>query len=270
MKFSIIGSGFIFPAHVEAIRSVNGQIREVVNTTYGENNYKLMLRNTDADCIVILSPNDLHFPMITEAVSYGKTVLVEKPAVITTDQAMELLDTPNVFSVLQLRHHPALSDLKKLVGEKFSEITMDISVYRDEKYYASWKGQNARSGGVAFNLGIHYFDTLLHVFGPAREITVAYQNDKTVEGRIRGKRYACNFRVSTDEPQSSQRRVFTVNGQTINFSSKDNLSFENLHRFVYQDLVQGRGTTIADALPVIELIERINHDSTVHENLALH
>jgi UDP-N-acetyl-2-amino-2-deoxyglucuronate dehydrogenase len=274
-RFLIIGTGFIFPIHVEAIRTVGGKIREVINTVYGLDHWKEVLGNSDADYVVILTPNDLHVSMIQEAVRLGKTVLCEKPIAISVEDAHQIIDLPNVFSVLQLRHHPLVNSLKHERGNGWSEVTMDISVHRDEKYDLGWKGSE-RSGGILFNLGIHYFDMLQYIFGFPREVTVAYADAKTVEGRLRGKKYACNFRISTAEPKATQRRVFTVNGNPYNFSSKENLSYENLHRFVYQDLVNGHGTTVKDCLPAIELIDQIKmeaikktHDSTVNESLAV-
>jgi hypothetical protein len=82
-------------------------------------------------------------------------------------------------------------------------------------------------------------------------------DDKTGEGIIKGDNYICRWRVSTDEARDKQRRVFKINGQDYNFSSQDNLSFEDLHRFVYQDLVKGKGQGPEDSLKSIKLIEKL-------------
>ncbi len=258
MKFSIIGTGFIFPINIQAIRDVGGEIRDVVNDTHGQNTWKDMIKNTDADCIVILTPNDLHFGMITASIEQGKIVLCEKPLVIKSEHAKILAEKPNIFTVLQLRHHPLVKEMKSEITDKEKyEIDMDISVYRDENYYKSWKGQKERSGGVLVNLGIHYFDLLLYLFGDAKKIKTTFLDDKTGQGIIEGDNYICNWRVSTDEKRENQRRIFKINGVNYNFSSKDNLSYENLHKFVYQDLLNKKGITPKESLKSIELVEKL-------------
>ncbi len=258
MKFSIIGTGFIFPAHVEAIRTLGGKIRDVINTARGENAWKEMIKTTDANCVVILAPNDLHFEMATMALDAGKTVLSEKPLAINSQHIRELAKKPNIFTALQLRYHPIVKMLeKKLDPNSRHIIEMDISVYRDEKYYAGWKGQIKRSGGVLINLGIHYFDMLIHLFGAPTEAALEYLDEKTGRGRVAGKNYACNFTVSTGEKRNNQRRVFKIDGENYNFSSQDNLSYENLHRHVYYDLIHGNGATPQEALASMELIEKL-------------
>jgi UDP-N-acetyl-2-amino-2-deoxyglucuronate dehydrogenase len=258
MKFAIIGTGFILAPHVAAIRDTGGEIVDIVNDTHGQNVWKDMVKETKADCVVVLTPNDLHFEMCMFALEQGKKVLCEKPLAIKTEHAKILVQKADIFNVLQLRHHLMVQEIKtKAIKPAGNQIEMDISVYRDEKYYQSWKGQNKRSGGVIFNLGIHYFDLLLHLFGPAKNISVSEKGDKTMAGLFEGDNYKCTWRVSTNAKREEQRRVFKINGQDFNFSSKDNLSFENLHQCVYQDLLQGRGVTPADALPAIELVENL-------------
>ena len=258
MKFSLIGTGFIMPRHAQSIIEVGGEIQDVVNDAYIETAWRDMVKNTDADCIVIMTPNDLHFDMAMAAAEKGKIVLCEKPLVIKSEEAKILATKPNVFNVLQLRYHPLVKKLRSEISkDKKYEVEMDISVYRDEKYYAGWKGKKERSGGVLFNLGVHYFDLLLYLFGGAKEIKTKAIGDKTGEGVIEGENYVCNWRISTDEERDSQRRVFKINGLDYNFSSQDNLSYENLHKFVYKDLLDKKGVTPADALNSIELIEGI-------------
>lgn len=257
MKFSFIGTGFIMPRHADAIYAIGGKIVDVVNTGHGENAWKAMVRNTSADCIVIMTPNDLHVEMARAAVEAGKTALCEKPLGIKSEEIKQLIGKP-VYTVLQLRHHPLVKKLKEGIDKnKFYEIELDISVYRDPQYYASWKGQTARSGGVLFNLGIHYFDLLQNLFGQPEKISLASLSDKTGIGALEGENYKCRFKISTDEKRDSQRRVFKINGVDYNFSSKDNLSYENLHQFVYKDLLDGNGVTPEEAIKSVKLVEAI-------------
>ena len=257
VKFSIIGTGFILPAHVQAIRDVGGEIIDIVNDSRGQDSWKKMIQSTSADCIIVLAPNYLHKEMISEAVKNGKIVLCEKPLVINSKDCQELIGKGKIFSVLQLRHHPLLKDIRANIKEAGNVINMDISVYRDEDYYKGWKGQKEKSGGVLFNLGIHYFDLLLHLFGPATETKTDYLDEKTGKGVIKGENYVCTWQVSTDAKKESQKRIFEINGRNYNFSSKDNLSFENLHKFVYEDLLNRKGVDPAEALKSIQLIEKL-------------
>lgn len=257
MRFSIIGTGFIFPSHVAAIRDVGGEIIDIVNNCHGEGVWRQMVQKTSADCIVVLTPNYLHKDMIQEAVENGKIVLCEKPLVISSKDCQELVGQGNIFTVLQLRHHSLLNDIKSKIKESGNIINMDISVYRDPSYYQGWKGQKEKSGGVLFNLGIHYFDLLLYLFGAAIELKIDYLDEKTGRGVIKGSNYECRWQVSTDAKKDNQKRIFEVNGVNYNFSSKDNLSFENLHKCVYEDLLKGKGILAEEALKSIKLIEKI-------------
>lgn len=261
MKFSIIGTGFVLPAHIQAIRDIKGEIRDIVNDVHGENEWKKMLQSTDADCIVILTPNHLHKEMILESVKLGKTVLCEKPLVINSKDCQELDGKGNIFSVLQLRHHPLLKEIKANIKESKNVINMDISVFRDEDYYKGWKGQKEKSGGPLFNLGVHYFDLLLYLFGEAKEVKTNYLDAKTGIGIITGDNYVCNWKVSTDAKKENQKRVFEINGINYNFSSKDNLSFENLHKYVYEDLLNGKGIKPKEASKSIKIIEKLYDDN---------
>lgn len=260
MKFSIIGTGFIFPSHTSAIRDLGGEIVDVVNDARHPDAWKEMVATTKADYIVILSPNDLHFPMAMAALDAGKKVLCEKPLALNAEQARQLAEREGVFAVHQLRYHPLFRELQEDVrghgGPHRAEL--DISVYRDPHYFSCWKGQNERSGGPLLNLGVHYFDAFLQTFGAPERAETRMLNDKTGEGIMRGKNYECSWRISVGERRDNQRRVFRVNAKDYNFSSKDNLSFENLHLFVYRDLLEGKGVTPRDALDSIELIERLS------------
>lgn len=257
MKFSIIGTGFIFPIHTQAIKKVGGEIIEAVGKD-SSLSWQEVISNPRTDCIVILAPNDLHFEMVMAAAQQGKIVLCEKPLVVNSEQAKILAKKPNIFTVLQLRYHPLVKDLKSKINKNESyKISMDISVYRDEKYYQGWKGQKEKSGGLLFNLGIHYFDLLQYLFGDEKRVITQALSEKTGTGIIEGDNYICNWKVSTDEKKDNQKRVFKINGTDYNFSSKDNLSYENLHTFVYQDLLNKKGIIPEEALKSIMLVEKL-------------
>jgi UDP-N-acetyl-2-amino-2-deoxyglucuronate dehydrogenase len=158
-----------------------------------------------------------------------------------------------------LRYHHEYQRLKKeIVRKEHYEIEMNVSVYRDRRYFDGWKGDMEKSGGPLFTMGSHYFDLLLDLFGPEAEAHMESFDGKTGQGFVKGDNYDCRWRVSVaakiDEPW---KREFIVNGYAVNFSQKENLAEENLHRFVYEDLSQGRGVVPDQVLPSIELIEKL-------------
>jgi UDP-N-acetyl-2-amino-2-deoxyglucuronate dehydrogenase len=259
-KFAIIGKGFIYQSHEKAIKEIGGEIVDVSDGPEESLSWKDMVKNTKADCIIVLTPNYLHFEMIKFSLENNKKVLCEKPLVINSTDASSFVGRSDVFACLQLRYHPVAKRLKEEINhDKKYDIEMNISVYRDPEYYTMWKGKKEKSGGVLFNLGIHYFDMLLYLFGEAEEAKASYLDEKTGEGTILGKNYNCKWRVSTDEAKDSQRRIFKINGISYNFSSKDNLSFENLHRYIYEDLLRGKGVVSEECLKSIKLVEKLYH-----------
>ena len=252
-KFAIIGKGFIYNLHAQAIAKIGGEIVDVADGSQGPDAWKETVKKTKADCIVILAPNNLHFEMARFSAQCGKTVLCEKPLTIKSKDARVLAEYPNIFTICQLRYHSLAKKIKsEAEKDKNWQIEMDVSVHRDEDYWKSWKGTQEGSGGILFNLGIHYFDLLLYLFGEASEISTKFLTDKKGEGKISGENYSCNWKISAEEPKDSQRRLFKINGVNYDFSSK-----ENLHFYVYEDLLKGKGITPKEALASIELVEKI-------------
>lgn len=236
MRFSLTSTGFIMPTHIEAIKQAGGELVGI---------------NTKEDCVVVNSPNYLHYQHIKEHLD--KIVLVEKPLVIDVEQARELAQYDNIFTVLQLRYHPLLKEIKI---EPMNYIEMDISVYRDDKYFSGWKGDESKSGGILFNLGIHYFDILFHLFGrPVAQI--GDYDERTAMGVINGDKFHCQYRLSVNEKKENQRRIMKINGKEYNFSKKENLAYENLHKYVYSDIMIGKGVKAKDVLWLIEFIDKL-------------
>lgn len=284
-KFAIIGRGFIYNLHAEAIAKIGGEIVDIVDESQGPDAWKEMVKKTKADCVVILAPNHLHFEMAKFSAENGKIVLCEKPLALKSEEVKILGRYPKIFTVYQLRYHPFAKKLKSetKVGEegkppsspsfhkRDSVIEVDVSVHRNESYWKSWKGMSERSGGILFNLGIHYFDLLLYLFGEPVEISTQLLTEKTGEGVIKSKNYLCNWRISAEAPKDGQRRLFKINGVNYDFSSKTEIptmeakgkkrtesSFpENLHFYVYEDLLKGKGVIPQESLKSIELIEKI-------------
>ena len=263
-SFTIIGTGFIFPRHVSAIQAVGGEIADVVNNFNGKNaEWIRKLLETESKYVVVLTPNCMHADMVLIARRMNKIVLCEKPLAINSAQVQMLTELGEIFVVLQLRYHPLVKEIQKHIekAKKKIKIGMDIGVYRDPEYFTSWKGHKIKSGGLLFNLGIHYFDLLLHLFGPAKKVKMKYCDERVATGTIEGAKYVCEWRLSVADNKDAQRRTFTIevdrDKKEYNFSSKDNLSYENLHVKVYEDLLKGRGVTPAEALKSIQLVEKL-------------
>jgi len=269
-KFAIIGTGFIFRTHLQAINKIGGKIVDVVNESHGKDAWKEMVKNTDAPFVVILTPNDLHFEMTKFSAESGKIVLCEKPLTINSKDAQILTKYPHIFTVCQLRYHPFVEKIKKehLSKNIKHQIKMNIFFKRDDpSYIKSWKNQKERSGGFLFNVGIHYFDLLLYLFGPPQKIRVEKIYEKNGEnpeaearGETEGENYFCSWQMFINKKEEGKilsKREFIIDGVSYNFSSKENLAQENLHFFVYKDLLKGKGITPKEALKSIELIEKI-------------
>jgi len=252
-KFAIIGKGFIYNLHEEAIAKIGGEIVDIIDQSSGSNAWKEMVKKTKADCIVILSPNNLHFEMAKFSAENGKIVLCEKPLALKSEEARILIKYPSIFTVCQLRYHPLVKKMKsEMKGDENYQIGMDVSVHRDEDYWKSWKGKLDSSGGIIFNLGIHYFDLILYLFGEPAEISTQVLTEKRGEGVIKGKNYLCNWKISAEVPKENQCRLFKINGVNYDFSAN-----ENLHFYVYKDLLEKKGIVPGEALKSIKLIEQL-------------
>jgi len=262
MKYIIVGSGFIFRRHFLSIKETGGEILDVVNETHGRGDeWKKAITNPDADCVVILAPNYLHYEIAKAANEAGKTVLCEKPLALKSEHVKDLAGRENIFVVQQLHYHEGVIKMRREISkDKHYDIHIDVDVHRDRHYFDGWKGNMELSGGPLFTLGVHYFELLLYLFGPATRAEMTSFDGKAGQGIIEGANYNCQWRVSVGAPVGQNKRFFNVNGIALNLSGKENLAEENLHNFVYQDLLQGRGVTPAQALPAIELIEKLYDD----------
>ena len=237
MKFYLQGRGFISEKHIEAIKSINGQI---VNTI------------EEADWVVILTPNWLHYWQIIDALKKGKNVLCEKPLVISETECQDLINikgNKKIFSVFQLRYLPILKDIKIL---DWNDIKIVVNVHRDKKYFESWKGKDEKSGGILYNLGIHYLDLIILLFGEPKEIRKGFCGNKENNGFFKGDNYSCEYTFAYETPEDKQYRKFEINGKEYNLETT-----ENLHKQVYQDLIKEKGITPEDNLKVINLIEKL-------------
>lgn len=222
--------------------------------------------------VSVCSPNYLHDAHVRLALRVGADAICEKPLVINPwnlDALAELEQETRcrVFTVLQLRVHPALVALKTALdaepsGRKKKQVRLTYVTARGGWYDVSWKGSNERSGGVAANIGIHFFDLVLWLFGPVVSSSVHLMEPRRMAGTLELEHAEVRWFLSVEagdlpfEAVPGVRVTFrsiTVDGEELEFTE----GFTDLHTRVYERTMAGDGFGIEDARPSIELVHRI-------------
>lgn len=257
MKFAIVGLGFISDRHRQAIKHIGG---EVILTCDDDEQkgadyltFDLMCESEEfkeVDAVAILTPNYLHVPMIRKCLEKGKRVLCEKPLGISIEEVESLPNDGSVFCVLQLR--------KRLPTEiKTPEnVELTLNFHRDQSYWDGWKGDESKSGGILYNLGVHYLDYLIKILGDNYEIKYSIHSKDFASGCIHWGNTKVHYKMTIDKTQPIQRTI-KMDGEEINLSSQENLSYEDLHKYVYEDFTNRKGVCPVDALRAIRLIEQL-------------
>lgn len=288
-NFAVIGvGGYIAPRHLQAIRHTGNRLLAAVDPkdsvgildSYSydvqffteierfDRHLEKLRRKPEEERIhfvSVCSPNYLHDAHCRLALRVGADVICEKPLVINPwnfDALEELENETNhrIYTVLQLRVHPELIKLKESLQNSTTkhEVQLTYITSRGPWYHVSWKGQAEKSGGIATNIGVHFFDLLLWLFGSAQGIKVYHSDDKRMSGFLELERANVKWFLSVDKndlPESSKVnnkptfRSITVEGKEIEFSE----GFTDLHTKIYEETLAGRGFGIADARPSIEL-----------------
>ena len=260
-KWAVIGSGgFVAKRHIEAINKTGGKV--VLRCDINLDDYPVeffqweeMLKSDEWEQVThvaICTPNYLHCPMAS--CMKGKTVIVEKPLALSSADAKKL--PKNVNTVLQLRYHPEIVKLKKeLKGNYQGELI--VKVKRDPWYWDCWKGRAGLSGGILFNLGIHYFDILIYLFGNKYSIISSKYSPKKATGVINFDGTLFKFHIEIMPDDKGQERTLIIDGREVVLSKKDNLSMEDLHLEVYKDVLSGGGIKPHEANKSIMLVEKL-------------
>lgn len=222
--------------------------------------------------VSVCSPNYLHDAHVRLALRVKAHAICEKPLVIAPwnlDALGELEQEhgSRVYNVLQLRLIPSLLELKQKLDAQTARERADIClsyITRRGKWYdVSWKGSPDKSGGVALNIGIHFFDLLLWLFGDVEQQQLHLRTGRQMAGVLELNRARVRWFLSTDATDLPDHvrdsggyayRSMTYDGQEIEFSK----GFKDLHTRVYEEILAGRGTGIEDARPAIELVHSIN------------
>jgi len=221
--------------------------------------------------VSIASPNYLHDAHIRFALRIGADAICEKPLVLNPWNAdalgeLEKETGKRVYTVLQLRLHPAIIALKERIAREKSQKKHDIELTyitsRGRWYDVSWKGDIHKSGGIATNIGIHFFDMLLWIFGALQKQVVHIATEKKMSGFFELENARVRWFLSLDRSdlppaalQSSKttHRSLTLNSERFEFSD----GFADLHTEVYRQVLKGKGFGIEDAKPSIALAHEI-------------
>jgi UDP-N-acetyl-2-amino-2-deoxyglucuronate dehydrogenase len=290
-NFAVIGvGGYIAPRHLKAIRETGNALVAAVDPKDSvglldqyafdvrffteierlDRHLEKVKRGPEAERIhwvTVCSPNYLHDAHCRLGLRVNADVICEKPLVINpwNLDALEELERETgrrIFTVLQLRVHEKLVELRnKLLAEpgRVHDVDLTYITSRGRWYDVSWKGQPEKSGGVPTNIGIHFFDLLIWLFGGVRSSVVHLSEARKMGGFIQLERARVRWFLSIDTadlpfaPEPGKKTTFrsiTVDGQEVEFSE----GFTDLHTTIYRETLAGRGFGLTDARPSIELV----------------
>lgn len=307
-NFAVIGvAGFVAPRHLNAIRDTGNRLLAALdpNDSVGLlDRYSLdvhyfreierfdrfleKLRHGSEEhrvhYVSICSPSHLHDAHARLALRVGATAICEKPLVINpwnldALQELEHETGGSVYTVLQLRAHPALLALRKEIeasaSDRKADVTLTYVTARGGWYDVSWKGSEERSGGVAMNIGIHFFDMLLWLFGKVQRSEVHVREDRRMAGFLELERATVRWFLSirnddlpfeTTPGVPTTYRHIDIDGRTLEFTE----GFADLHTRVYEQTLDGRGYGTEEARAGIELVHQIRTAPVTQHETALH
>jgi len=297
MNFALIGaSGFVSPRHMRAIRDTGHNLVAafdpndsvgIIDSYFPDADFfteferfdrhleKLKRQNISLDFVSVCSPNYLHDAHIRFGLRLGANVICEKPLVLNpwnvdALKEMEKEHQRKVFTILQLRLHPSIIALKQTVDasppDKIHDVELTYITSRGKWYYASWKGDIQKSGGIATNIGIHFFDMLQWIFGAVKENLIHIHTHDRAGGLLILDRARVRWFLSINpatlpedvkDKGGKTFRAMTVDENTIEFSE----GFTDLHSLSYHEILGGNGFGLEDALPSIQIVHQIRNQS---------
>jgi UDP-N-acetyl-2-amino-2-deoxyglucuronate dehydrogenase len=292
-RFALIGAaGYIAPRHMKAIKDTGNELVAaydpydgvgIMDSHFPEAEFfteferfdrhidKLRRQGNPIDFISICSPNYLHDAHIRFGLRAGCNVICEKPLVLNpwnvdALQEIERETGKNAFTILQLRLHPAIIALREKVlngpKDKIYDVELKYMTSRGKWYHHSWKGDASKSGGIATNIGVHFFDMLTWVFGDVKENFVHQHTNDIASGSLLLERANVNWFLSIDYDQipddiklqgKRTYRKLIMDGLEIEFSD----GFTELHSHSYRKILDGEGFGIGLTKKVIEIVHRI-------------
>jgi len=230
-------------------------------------------RGVPIDFVSICTPNYLHHAHIRYGLRLGADVICEKPLVLNPGNIDTLLNIEKetghkVYNILQLRLHDAIISLKEQVEKgapnKVYDVDLTYITSRGNWYYASWKGDERKSGGVATNIGIHFYDMLCWIFGPVKQNIVHVCSHDRVAGFLELARARVRYFLSIDyhaipaEIKATGKRTFrslSMEHKEVEFSE----GFTDLHTQSYRQILEGAGFGLEEARNSIQIVHDIRH-----------
>lgn len=291
-NFGLIGAaGYIAPRHMRAIKDNKCNLLAaidpfdsvgIIDSYFPNSSFfvdierfdrhidKLRGKSNKIDYISICSPNYLHDSHMRLALRNDCDAICEKPLVINAKNIEYLKkledDTgKKINCILQLRHHPTIIEIKdkyKNTSKKVN-VTLDYITSRGKWYEYSWKGDYSKSGGLAANIGIHFFDMLSWIFGEFKSVELSKKSFDDISGVLRLERANVTWRLSTNKknlPESAIKsglpayRNIVIDGNSLEFSG----GFTDLHTKSYSEILNGNGYGISDAEPSIRIVNKIS------------
>ncbi len=294
-NFALLGvGGFVAPRHLQAIRDTQNHLlaacdpsdsvgvldRYFLDTKFFTeverfdrflDKQKRRAEHERVHYLSICTPNYLHDAHVRLALRGGADAICEKPMVINPWNLDQLAEIENetgrrVYTVLQLRLLPAIVELKEQRSSAKGRAQIELSYLarRGPWYQISWKGDESKSGGLALNIGVHFFDLLLWLFGAADKTEVHLREPDRMAGYLSLRDADVRWYLSTrpeDLPKDppgegkSGYRSLKIDGRELDLSA----GFSDLHTRVYEDIFTGEGLGVDDARPSVELVHKIRH-----------
>jgi len=298
-NFALIGAaGYIAPRHMKAIKETKNDLVAAVdkfdsvgiidsyfpNTSFfteferfDRHIEKLKRKGDKVDYVSICSPNYLHDSHIRFGLRHQADVICEKPIVLNpwNIDALEQIEKEtgkNVYNILQLRLHPSVIELKKKIDEgpadKIYDIDLTYQTSRGSWYYTSWKGDLEKSGGIATNIGVHFYDMLCWIFGDVKKSVVHLHTHDRAAGFFELEKARVRWFLSINENTISEElrskgartyRSIKIEDQEFEFSG----GFTELHTRSYAHVLEGNGFRIGEARKAIQIVHDIRHQTPI-------
>lgn len=300
-KFALIGAaGYVAPRHMKAIKATGNDLTAaldksdsvgIIDSFFPEADFfteferfdrhidKLQRRKDGnaIDFVSICSPNYLHDSHVRFALRSGADAICEKPLVLNPWNIDGLQDIERdtggtVNTILQLRVHPSIIELREKVLRNKTEAKHDVDLTyitaRGHWYMQSWKGDEKKSGGIATNIGVHFYDMLHFIFGDVQDNVVHHSSETMAAGYLEYENARVRWFLSVDYmhvPESARAkgqrtfRSITIDGEELEFSG----GFADLHTRSYEEILAGRGFGLEENRVAIETVSSIRNAAPI-------
>ncbi len=298
-NFALIGAaGYVAPRHMKAIKETGHQLIAALDKfdsvgimdsffpradffvefeRFDRHIEKLRRSGSQLDFLSVCSPNYLHDAHIRFGLRVGADVICEKPLVLNPWNLEALAEMEketgrSIYNILQLRLHPSVIELKKQIDQgprdRVYEVDLTYLTSRGHWYYTSWKGDISKSGGIATNIGVHFFDLLCWIFGGVKENVVHLHTHDRAAGYLELERARVRWFLSINYdliPEAIKvrgartYRSLQIEGREFEFSG----GFEKLHTRSYDEILKGKGYPLAEVEKAIQVVHHIRNAEAV-------